>query len=98
MQARTSAAVRTPPLRTLPSSSGSACCVDSGADSDADSGADGDADNGADGDEDTDADRSSVFARVQPDNGSCGQDTCSSSSGVTSPLSLVICDGFPVVT
>ena len=90
MQARTSAAVRTPPLRTLPSSSGSACCVDSGVDSDAD--------NCADGDEDTDADRSSVFARVQPDNGSCSQDTCSSSSRVTSPLSLVICDGFPVVT
>ena len=98
MQARTSAAVRTPPLRTLPSSSGSACCVDSGVDSGANSGADGDADSGADGDEDTDADRSSVFARVQPDNGSCGQDTCSSSSGVTSPLSLVVCDGFPVVT
>jgi hypothetical protein len=98
MQARTSAAVRTPPLRTLPSSSGSACCVDSGVDSNTDSGADGDADSGADGDEDTDADRSSVFARVQPDNGSCGQDTCSSSSCVTSPLSLVICDGFPVVT
>ncbi len=51
-----------------------------------------------DGDEDTDADRSSVFARVQPDNGSCGQDTCSSCSCVTSPLSQVICDGFPVVT
>ncbi len=72
--------------------------MDSDVDSDADSGADGDADNGADGDEDSDADRRSVFARAQPDNGSYCQDTCSSSSGVTSPLSLVVCDGFPVVT
>ncbi len=95
-QARTSAAARTPPLRTPPSSSGAACCEDSGADSDADS--------GADGDEDSDADRSSGAgawrARVQPDNGSCKQDTSSSNSCIcsSSPLSLVICDGFPVVT
>ena len=65
-QARTSAAARTPPLRTPPSSSGAACCADSGADSDADS--------GADGDEDSDADWSSGAgawrARVQPDSSS----------------------------
>jgi hypothetical protein len=89
-QARTSAAARTPPPRTPPSSSGAACCADSGADSDADS--------GADGDEDSDADWSSGAgawrARVQPDSSSSNQDTSISSS---SPLSLVICDGFPVV-
>ena len=83
--ARTSAAARTPP-----SSSGAACCADSGADSDADS--------GADGDEDSDADWSSGAgawrARVQPDSSRSNQDTSISSS---SPLSLVICDGFPVV-
>ncbi len=94
MQARTSAAARTPPLRIPPSSSGAACCVDS------------DADSGTDGDKDSDADRSSGAgawrARVQPDSGSCGQDTCSSSSCISSnsplQLSLVNCDGFPVVT
>ncbi len=58
MQPRTSAAARTPPLRTPPSSSGAACCVDSGADSDANS--------GTDGDEDSDADRSQALARGTP--------------------------------
>ena len=99
-QARTSAAARTPPLRTPPSSSGAACCADSGADS----GADSDADSGADGDEDSDADWSSGAGawrtRVQPDSSSSNQDACSSNSCISSssPLSLVICDGFPVVT
>ena len=90
-QARTSAAARTPPPRTPPSSSGAACCADSGADSDADSGADGDEDSDADGSSGAGAWR----ARVQPDSSSSNQDTSISSS---SPLSLVICDGFPVVT
>ncbi len=94
-QARTSAAARTPPPRTPPSSSGAACCADSGADSDADS--------GADGDEDSDADWSSGAgawrARVQPDSSSSNHTSCSNSCiSSSSPLSLVICDGFPVVT
>ena len=67
------------------------CCADSGADS------------GAEGDEDSDADWSSGAgawrARVQPDSSSSNQDTSSSNSCISSsrPLSLVICDGFPVV-
>ena len=36
-----------------------------------------------------------IRARVQPDSSSSNQDTSISSSN---PLSLVICDGFPVVT
>ncbi len=88
-QARTSAAARTPP-----SSSGAAGCADSDADSDVDS--------GADGDEDSDANRSSGAGawrvRVQPDSGSSNQGSCDSCYSSGSPLSLVVCDGFPVVS
>ena len=96
-QARTSAAARTPPLCTPPSSSGAACCADSGVDGDADS----DADSGADGDEDSDADKSSGAdagrARRQPDSDRSNLVTCSSICS-SNPLSLVMCDGFPLVT
>ncbi len=96
-QARTSVAARTPPLCTPPSSSGAACCADSGADSDAVS----DADSGADGDEDSDAVKSSGAdagrARLQPDSDRRNLLTCRSIWS-SNPLSLVMCDGFPLVT
>ena len=72
-------------------------CADSGADSDADS----DADSGADGDEDSDAGKSSGAdagrARRQPDSDRSSPVTCNSICS-SNPLSLVMCDGFPLVT